>query len=149
MSGSIIAQVISALAVPYLATRGKDQRLAIMLVMSLTLTGLFGCLYAPLGGLWGWAILLGVGQGGTFSLALALIVLRSRDSHVAANLSSMAQGVGYTIASTGPFAVGVVHDMTGSWSAIGWIFAVLGLGAIIAGMGAGRALQVQVSSEKV
>ncbi|MBS7469921.1 CynX/NimT family MFS transporter [Pseudomonas syringae] len=149
LSGSIIAQVISALAVPYLATRGKDQRLAIMLVMSLTLTGLFGCLYAPLGGLWGWAILLGVGQGGTFSLALALIVLRSRDSHVAANLSSMAQGVGYTIASTGPFAVGVVHDMTGSWSAIGWIFAVLGLGAIIAGMGAGRALQVQVSSEKV
>ncbi|QNR41015.1 CynX/NimT family MFS transporter [Pseudomonas syringae] len=149
LSGSIIAQVISALAVPYLATRGKDQRLAIMLVMSLTLIGLFGCLYAPLGGLWGWAILLGIGQGGTFSLALALIVLRSRDSHVAANLSSMAQGFGYTIASTGPFAVGVVHDMTGSWSAIGWIFAVLGLGAIIAGMGAGRALQVQVSSEKV
>ncbi|KPX04888.1 CynX/NimT family MFS transporter [Pseudomonas syringae] len=149
LSGSIIAQVISALAVPYLATRGKDQRLAIMLVMSLTLTGLFGCLYAPLGGLWGWAILLGIGQGGTFSLALALIVLRSRDSHVAANLSSMAQGFGYTIASTGPFAVGVVHDMTGSWSAIGWIFAVLGLGAIIAGMGAGRARHVQVNSEKV
>ncbi|RMW15604.1 Cyanate transport system protein [Pseudomonas syringae pv. tagetis] len=149
LSGSIIAQVISALAVPYLATRGKDQRLAIMLVMSLTLTGLFGCLYAPLGGLWGWAVLLGIGQGGTFSLALALIVLRSRDSHVAANLSSMAQGFGYTIASIGPFAVGVVHDMTGSWTAIGWIFAVLGLGAMIAGMGAGRALQVQVSSEKV
>ncbi|MFA1030296.1 Cyanate MFS transporter [Pseudomonas syringae pv. helianthi] len=149
LSGSIIAQVISALAVPYLATRGNDQRLAIMLVMSLTLTGLFGCLYAPLGGLWGWAVLLGIGQGGTFSLALALIVLRSRDSHVAANLSSMAQGFGYTIASIGPFAVGVVHDMTGSWTAIGWIFAVLGLGAMIAGMGAGRALQVQVSSEKV
>ncbi|RMM08155.1 Cyanate MFS transporter [Pseudomonas caricapapayae] len=149
LSGSIIAQVISALAVPYLATRGKDQRLAIMLVMSLTLTGLVGCLYAPLGGLWGWAVLLGIGQGGTFSLALALIVLRSRDSHVAANLSSMAQGFGYTIASIGPFAVGVVHDMTGSWTAIGWIFAVLGLGAMIAGMGAGRALQVQVSSEKV
>ncbi|KTB69781.1 MFS transporter, partial [Pseudomonas viridiflava ICMP 13104] len=149
LSGSIIAQVVSALAIPYLATRGKDQRLAIMLVMSLTLTGLFGCLYAPLGGLWGWAILLGIGQGGTFSLALALIVLRSRDSHVAANLSSMAQGFGYTIASTGPFAVGVVHDMTGSWNAIGWIFAVLGIGAMIAGLCAGRALHVQVSSEKV
>ncbi|ORC53504.1 cyanate transporter, partial [Pseudomonas floridensis] len=109
LSGSIIVQVISALSAPWLATRGKDQRLAIMLVMSLTLTGLFGCLYAPLDGLWGWAILLGLGQGGTFSLALALIVLRSRDSHVAANLSSMAQGFGYTIASMGPFAVGVVH----------------------------------------
>ncbi|WP_025994647.1 CynX/NimT family MFS transporter [Pseudomonas viridiflava] len=149
LSGSIIVQVISALSAPWLATRGKDQRLAIMLVMSLTLTGLFGCLYAPLEGLWGWAILLGLGQGGTFSLALALIVLRSRDSHVASNLSSMAQGFGYTIASMGPFAVGVVHDVTGNWNAIGWIFAVLGLGAIIAGMGAGRSLYVQVSSEKV
>ncbi|WP_249582633.1 CynX/NimT family MFS transporter [Pseudomonas viridiflava] len=149
LSGSIIVQVISALSAPWLATRGKDQRLAIMLVMSLTLTGLFGCLYAPLEGLWGWAILLGLGQGGTFSLALALIVLRSRDSHVASNLSSMAQGFGYTIASMGPFAVGVVHDVTGNWNAIGWIFAVLGLGAMIAGMGAGRSLYVQVSSEKV
>jgi CP family cyanate transporter-like MFS transporter len=149
LSGSIIVQVISALSTPWLATRGKDQRLPIMLVMSLTLTGLFGCLYAPLEGLWGWAILLGLGQGGTFSLALALIVLRSRDSHVASNLSSMAQGIGYTIASMGPFAVGVVHDMTGSWNAIGWIFAVLGLGAMIAGLGAGRALYVQVGSERV
>ncbi|MEE4619010.1 CynX/NimT family MFS transporter [Pseudomonas alliivorans] len=149
LSGSIIVQVISALSAPWLATRGKDQRLAIMLVMSLTLTGLFGCLYAPLEGLWGWAILLGLGQGGTFSLALALIVLRSRDSHVASNLSSMAQGFGYTIASMGPFAVGVVHDVTGNWNAIGWIFAVLGVGAMIAGMGAGRSLYVQVNSEKV
>ncbi|EPM72878.1 cyanate MFS transporter [Pseudomonas syringae pv. actinidiae ICMP 18804] len=32
---------------------------------------------------------------------------------------------------------------------MGWIFAVLGVGAMIAGMGAGRALYVQVSSEKV
>ncbi len=62
LSGSIIAQVISALAVPYLATRGKDQRLAIMLVMSLTLTGLFGCLYAPLGGLWAGRFCWGSGR---------------------------------------------------------------------------------------
>ncbi|GFM68407.1 CynX/NimT family MFS transporter [Pseudomonas cichorii] len=149
LSGSIIVQLISALSAPWLATRGKDQRLAIVLVMLLTLAGLFGCLYAPLEGLWGWAILLGLGQGGTFSLALALIVLRSRDSHVASNLSGMAQGIGYTIASTGPLAVGVVHDVTGSWDSIGWIFAALGLGAIVAGLGAGRALYVQVVSEKV
>jgi len=149
LSGSIVMQLFSSLAAPWLATRGKDQRLAIVVVMLLTLGGLFGCLYAPLDGLWGWAILLGLGQGGTFSLALTLIVLRSRDSHVAANLSSMAQGFGYTLASIGPFAVGLVHDWTGGWSAIGWIFAVIGLGAIIAGLGAGRAQYVQVSSEKV
>ncbi|WP_017904191.1 CynX/NimT family MFS transporter [Pseudomonas asplenii] len=149
LSGSILVQLISSLAAPWLATRGKDQRLAILVVMLLTLGGLFGCLYAPLDGLWGWAIVLGLGQGGTFSLALTLIVLRSRDAHVAANLSSMAQGIGYTLASMGPFAVGLVHDLTGGWQALGWIFAVLGLGAIVAGLGAGRALYVQVSSEKL
>lgn len=126
LSGSVIVQLVSSLSAPWLATRGKDQRLAIVLVMLITLTGLFGCLYAPLSGLWGWAVVLGLGQGGTFALALTLIVLRSKDAHVAANLSSMAQGVGYTLASMGPFAVGLVHDLTGGWAAVGWIFAVLG-----------------------
>ncbi|NWA23521.1 CynX/NimT family MFS transporter [Pseudomonas gingeri] len=149
LSGSILVQLISSLATPWLATRGKDQRLAIIVVMVLTLGGLFGCLYAPLEGLWGWAILLGLGQGGTFSLALTLIVLRSRDAHVAANLSGMAQGIGYTLASMGPFAVGLVHDLTGGWAALGWIFAVIGLGAIVFGLGAGRAGYVQVTSEKL
>ncbi|OPG70805.1 cyanate transporter [Pseudomonas ogarae] len=149
LSGSVIVQLISSLAAPWLATRGKDQRLAIVIAMLMTLGGLFSCLYAPIDGLWGWAILLGLGQGATFSLALTLIVLRSRDAHVAANLSSMAQGFGYTLASLGPFAVGVVHDLTGDWNALGWIFGLVGLGAIIAGIGAGRALYVGVSSERV
>ncbi|MBV6287163.1 CynX/NimT family MFS transporter [Pseudomonas aegrilactucae] len=149
LSGSVLVQLASALTAPWLATRGKDQRLAIVLVMMLTLAGLFGCLYAPLGGLWGWAVVLGIGQGGTFALALTLIVLRSKDSHVAANLSSMAQGIGYTLASMGPFAVGLVHDVTGGWGAVGWIFAVLGAGAIGFGLKAGRALQVGVVSERV
>ena len=149
LSGSVIVQLISSLSAPWLATRGRDQRLAIVVVMLVTLAGLFGCLYAPIDGLWGWAVLLGLGQGGTFALALTLIVLRSKDAHVAANLSSMAQGVGYTLASMGPFAVGLVHDITGGWQAVGWIFAVLGIGAIGFGLGAGRPLHVQVSSEKV
>ncbi|WP_041476124.1 CynX/NimT family MFS transporter [Pseudomonas ogarae] len=149
LSGSVIVQLISSLAAPWLATRGKDQRPAIVIAMLMTLGGLLGCLYAPIDGLWGWAILLGLGQGATFSLALTLIVLRSRDAHVAANLSSMAQGFGYTLASLGPFAVGVVHDVTGGWNALGWIFGLIGLGAIIAGIGAGRALYVGVSSERV
>ncbi|MDD2050164.1 CynX/NimT family MFS transporter [Pseudomonas putida] len=149
LSGSVIVQLISSLSAPWLATRGKDQRLAIVVVMLLALAGLFGCLYAPLDGLWGWAIVLGLGQGGTFALALTLIVLRSKDAHVAANLSSMAQGVGYTLASMGPFAVGLVHDLTGGWNAVGWIFAVLGVGAIGFGLKAGRNLHVQVVSERV
>lgn len=149
LSGSVIVQLVSALTAPMLATRGQDQRLAILVVMALTLAGLFGCLYAPLGGLWGWAAVLGIGQGGTFALALTLIVLRSRDAHVAANLSSMAQGVGYTLASLGPFAVGLVHDLSGGWNAVGWIFVVVGAGAVFFGLKAGRTQYVSAVSEKI
>ena len=148
-SGSIIVQLASSLSAPWLATRGKDQRLAILVVMGLSLVGLFGCLYAPLSGLWGWAVVLGLGQGGVFAVALTLIVLRSPDAHVAAGLSGMAQSFGYTLASMGPLAVGVVHDLTGGWSAMGWVFGIIGVGATVAGMGAGRARLVAVRSERI
>jgi len=49
----------------------------------------------------------------------------------------------------GPLAVGVLHDWTGGWGATGWVFAVIGVGAIVTGCGAGRALYVGVTSEKV
>ncbi|MBD1550991.1 CynX/NimT family MFS transporter [Pseudomonas typographi] len=145
-SGSILVQLPSALAAPWLATRGRDQRLAVVWVMSLTLAGLFGCLYAPLSGLWGWAVVLGLGQGAMFAVALSLIVLRAGDAHVAAALSSMAQGVGYTLAAMGPLAVGLVHDLTGGWQAVGWLFGGIGLAAIACGLGAGRAQVLQVEA---
>jgi CP family cyanate transporter-like MFS transporter len=145
MSVSILIQLPSALTAPWLASRGRDQRVAVVVLMLLTLAGLFGCLYAPMSGVWGWAVVLGLGQGGMFAIALTLIVLRSPDSHVAASLSSMAQGIGYTIASCGPLAVGLVHDWTGGWNAVGWIFGIVGAAAILAGVGAGRALQVRVN----
>ncbi|MBD9504079.1 CynX/NimT family MFS transporter [Pseudomonas sp. PDM17] len=149
LSGSVMVQLFSALAAPWLATRGKDQRIAVVIVMALTLAGLLGLLFAPLSGIWGWAVVLGLGQGGTFSIALALIVLRSPDSHIASNLSGMAQGVGYTLAACGPFLVGVVHDATGGWAATGVIFVVVTVAGIVFGLGAGRDKLVQVKSEHV
>ncbi|PXC07857.1 cyanate transporter, partial [Pseudomonas aeruginosa] len=121
--------------------------LAVVLVMATTLAGLLGFLYAPLQTIWGWAVLLGLGQGGTFSIALALIVLRSRDAHVASHLSGMAQGVGYTLAAMGPFMVGVVHDLTGGWNAVGYIFIGVAIAATLFGLGAGRSQYVGARSE--
>ena len=84
----------------------------------------------------------GVGQGGLIALAMTAIVLRSRDAHVAAHLSGMAQFVGYLLAAIGPLIVGLIRSFTGSfgWSAV--LFVALGAGAAINGWGAGRALQV-------
>ncbi|WP_374440256.1 CynX/NimT family MFS transporter [Pseudomonas panipatensis] len=149
LSGSVLVQLFSALAAPWLATRGRDQRAMLALVLGLTLGGLLGFLYAPLEGVWGWALVLGLGQGGAFSIALALIVLRSPDAHVAAHLSGMAQGVGYTLAALGPFLVGLVHDLTQGWGAVGAIFVAVSLGALAAGLGAGRDRLLTVRSSAI
>lgn len=49
---------------------------------------------------------LGFALGGVFGVALSFLVLRARTPQTAASLSSMAQFVGYVIASLGPFALG-------------------------------------------
>ncbi len=149
LSLSIGFQLVTALGGPWLATRGRDQRGAIAAMLGLTIVGLLGCVYAPLGGVWGWAVLLGLGQGGAFSVALTLIVLRARNPQVTAALSGMAQGVGYTVAALGPLAVGILHDLSHRWHSSVLLFIVLFAGALAAGLGAGRDLYVEARVERV
>ena len=84
------------------------------------------------------AVVLGLGQGGSFSMALTLLALRAPDADSAAELSGMAQGAGYVMAAMGPLAIGVIHDWRGSWAACGVLLAVIGVAAMLAGLGAGR-----------
>ncbi|MBC7952569.1 MAG: MFS transporter [Rhodospirillaceae bacterium] len=142
VSFSVVVQLPAALITPILAGRARDQRAAVAIVLGATLAGLLGCFYAPLGGIWLWAALLGVGQGGAFSLALTLIVLRAKDSHVAAQLSSMAQSAGYTVAAFCPLALGALHDFAGSWDGAGPLVALVALAALWAGLGAGRQIHI-------
>ena len=139
LSISIIVQVITALAAPWFGGRMRDQRLIIAVVMVATMIGLVGCFYAPVSTIWIWAILVGLGQGGAFSMALTLLSLRTRNHQTAARLSSMAQGIGYLIAATGPFCVGYLHGQTGGWTASVIFLGLIGLTALWAGLGAGRA----------
>ncbi len=138
LSVSILLQVASALIVPWLATRLADQRGVLVAVLCVTLAGLAGCLYAPLAWIWPVAVVLGLGQGGCFSMALTLLALRAPDADSAAELSGMAQGVGYVMAAMGPLAIGVIHEWQGSWAACGVLLGAIGAGAIIAALGAGR-----------
>lgn len=149
VSVSIMAQVISALIAPSIAARRPAQSGAVVFILLITMTGLLGCLYAPLGSIWLWTVVLGLGQGGSFAIALALIVLRSPDARVATYLSGMAQSVGYTIASIGPLLAGLLRDWAGSWEATGPLFALICLLAGIAGFGAGRARYVQATTHTI
>lgn len=147
LSASVMTQVVTALLAPYLATRGRDQRLAIAGFLSLSLIGLMGLLYAPMSVVWPMSVLLGLGQGATFSIAMALIVLRSPDSQTASELSSMSQAVGFALASLGPFAAGSLYALTGTWQTAGGLFLLIGIGALATGLGAGRARFVKAAHD--
>ena len=144
VSCSILVQVPAALISPMLATRRPSQSFAAVLLMVFTIVGLLGLFHAPLGTVWLWAVLLGIGQGGNFAVALTIIVLRSRDAHVAAHLSGMAQSVGYTLAAMGPLGVGVLHEWSGGWDAVSILFVSVCIAAILFGIAAGRNRHVGV-----
>jgi CP family cyanate transporter-like MFS transporter len=54
----------------------------------------------------------------------------------------MAQSVGYTMAALGPLFVGVLHERFDSWNIAGGFLSLIAIGAIVAGLGAGRKLYV-------
>ena len=57
----------------------------------------------------------------------------------AAQLSGMAQSIGYTVAALGPFGVGLVRDWSGGWTAPAALYTLLAMAALLFGLGAGRA----------
>jgi len=142
LSVSILVQVPTAIAVPWVASHMRDQRFMLVLVMLAILVGIGGSIYAPIEGIWLWVVVLGLGQGGSFSIALTLLAVRARDADTAARLSGMAQSVGYTMAALGPLFVGVLHETFNNWNLIGVFLGLIAVGAIVAGLGAGRQLYV-------
>lgn len=110
-SVSIVAQTVTALLVPSLASRRVPPAVLVILVLGATAAGFMGLLYAPMGAGVASALVLGLGQGGLFGLALLFISLRSPSPEAAATLSGMSQSIGYLGASVGPFAVSVLRSV--------------------------------------
>ncbi|MDI2131915.1 CynX/NimT family MFS transporter [Yinghuangia seranimata] len=142
---STVCQIPASLGTSLLAGRLRDQRLPVVAAMALTAGGYVGLLFAPAAGAWVWAALLGLGQGAAVALALTLIVLRSPDPQVAAQLSGMAQAVGYVLAAFGPLAAGAFKDASGGWSVPILVMLALAGVATASGLGAARPLHVRVS----
>lgn len=130
--------VLGTAIIPVWAARLHDQRRIIWSLAALEAVGLGGLLL-PGGALAAlWVALLGFILGGTFGMALTLLVLRAPDAESAGELSGMAQSVGYLVAATGPAVFGYLHDLSA-----GWTIPLLFLGAVLvakvfSGLPAGR-----------
>ena len=130
--------IVGNFAAPLLAQRIGDARAVVLGTSGLTALGLIGLLFAPTQLPFLWAILVGIGSGGTFSATLLLMASRAQDSVVAARLSGMAQGIGYMISALGPLAAGLLHSISGGW-VLPIILTIAICGAqLAAGMGAAR-----------
>jgi MFS transporter, CP family, cyanate transporter len=131
---------VTAMLLPVLAHRARDQRALVAVSTVATSAGLAGSAFAPLGSAAAWMLLLGLGQGATLGLGIFLTMARAPNPATAASLSGFAQGAGYLVASIGPLFVGLLHSATGGWAIpIGALLAVAAV-QVITGWLAGRAL---------
>jgi MFS transporter, CP family, cyanate transporter len=137
-----LGNAVTCLLIPVLAHRAADQRKLAAAAILATAGGIAGAVFGPAGVAPAAILLLGLGQGATLGLGVFYTMARAPDPVTAASLSAFAQGAGYLIASTGPVAIGFLHDATGGWTAPGLV--LLGVAALqlITGSLAGRALTV-------
>jgi len=127
-----------SLVVPIVAQRMRAQYWLVVPTVAAMAVGLAGTVYAPLGSAVIWVLILGAGQNAALSLAIFFTMARAPHPAAAASLSSMAQAVGYLLASLGPLEVGLLHSATGSWSVpLAVLFGLTGI-LLVAGLLAAR-----------
>jgi CP family cyanate transporter-like MFS transporter len=117
--------VAGTLLVPAWSSKRKRQQLPIAAIVLLELISLGGLMIPSLSYVAIWISILGFCMGASFGMALLFIVLRSRDSTAANELSGMSQSVGYSFAAFGPVLFGALYDFSSSWYIpLGFLFLV-------------------------
>lgn len=134
----ILVGVPVGFVVPALAARSISQVPLVIAATALVLTGVTALLVAPAVAPYLWALILGLGLSTGFSLALSFAVLRTRTSQETAQLSAMSHGGGYLFAVFGPSTIGVVFDVTGTWTAPLLVIALFSTTQGFFGLVAGR-----------
>ncbi|WP_372402771.1 CynX/NimT family MFS transporter [Bacillus spizizenii] len=124
--------------VSIVAGRLKSQRLLVAASASLLIFGFVAIIYGdkllmPL-----WMIIIGIGIGFAFSLAMMFFSLRTQNANEAAELSGMAQSLGYLLSAIGPVLFGWLHDITHNWTASLLMLVFTSVIVLISGIGAAK-----------
>ena len=142
-TAGLLFAVTSLLGVPLsivlssLAGRLRSQSWLAMGMAVVGLVAYAGLWWAPNGGAWVWAVLLGIANC-SFPLVLTMIGLRGRDGAVVVRLSAFAQSTGYLLSIPGPLLVGVLYDRTGGWTLpLGFMMVIMAV-QVVPGYLAGR-----------
>jgi CP family cyanate transporter-like MFS transporter len=133
-----LVSVPPAFAIPVLAGRRRTQTTLMIVIAVIAAVGVAGLLVAP-GLAVLWVVLIGIGQGGSLGLALVLPVLRATSSGVVAALTAMVLCVGFLLGATGPWLLGVAHDLSGDWAVPLLVLLVITVLQVVPGLAASRA----------
>ncbi|MBI2882147.1 MAG: MFS transporter [Candidatus Tectomicrobia bacterium] len=119
LTAFILMSLPSSLAVPFFSDRLGGRRGSLILSGLILLATLLGIIFFPLSAPRTYFVVLGLASGGVFALCFALPL----DYVAPAKVGSVAGAnllVGYVGAFLGPLLMGLVYDLTGSFTA-GWL----------------------------
>jgi CP family cyanate transporter-like MFS transporter len=127
--------IVPTLAVPVIADRIGTRRTQLAGAAALSVAGALLIALtpgAPAGSLVsaGAVVLLGLGIGAYFPLALTLPVDVAADPADAASISALMLLIGYLLAATSPVVLGFVRDALGNFTAVTWILVAVSLAQI-------------------
>ncbi|WP_249435877.1 MFS transporter [Paenibacillus sp. Marseille-Q4541] len=122
--------------VPILASRMKSQLPLVYVTALLYTAGILGLIFGNTALVPLWVSLIGIAGAFSFGLVMMFFNLRTKTAGEAAELSGMAQSIGYLMAAVGPMMFGYLHDITANWTipllllfAASMIIFLCGLGA--------------------
>jgi CP family cyanate transporter-like MFS transporter len=108
-----LAQLVTALALPALADLSRDRRPWLVAAVSCTVLGASVLFLAPEAAAWAATIVLGLGLGGGFALALVVLSDIAATPAAAARLGAMTFLICYSAAAAAPVVVGALIDAAG------------------------------------
>jgi CP family cyanate transporter-like MFS transporter len=126
------------LILPPFIKKASALHVPIVIFTAVALVGILGLMFAGTTATLLWLVMIGVGQGATFPLALNLITIRGATPAITTALSAMAQGIGYLIAAAGTYLIGAIHTATSSWTTAIGALAIMTAMQIASGWHAGR-----------
>lgn len=138
LSSVQFAQLPITFIMPIIAAKMKNQISLVWLVFVTTILGTLAIISGQMTLVLPATILFGIATGTAFSLVMMFFSLRTDTVPEAAELSAMAQSIGYLLAATGPVIFGSLYDVTNNWT---WSLLLLILAAtiiLIVGLGAGK-----------
>lgn len=137
-TGGLLLAVMQVVSVPgnvlllMMAGRPRLLRPAFLLATGSLLVGVIGLLLLPVGLASLPAVLLGFGLG-VFPLVLVVISRSGGSTAETTAMSTLAQSVGYLLATIGPLGMGLLHGATGDWTLPLVLLAAVGALQIILG----------------